>query len=745
MAFNISAWSIRQPIPPLVLTAAIVALGVVSFMKLPIARMPNIDVPVVSVIVAQFGAAPAELEAQVTKRIEDTVSSVAGVHHINSTIGDGISTTTISFRLETNTDRALNDVKDAVTRVRADLPAAIDEPRIQRVAIIGLPVFSYAAIAPGRSPEQLSWFVQEVVVPALQGLPGVARVERIGSVEREIRVGLDPIALQGLGLTPIDVSRQLRAANMDVAGGRTEIGSTTQTIRTIAGAKTLAELAATTIALPRGGELRLDDIGLITDTIAEPRSFARFNGIPVVGFSVLRSKGASVVALADAVAARVETIKAEHTDVDLKLIDTSVTYTVGNYDAAMHTLYEGAALAVVVVFLFLRDLRATIIAAITLPLSILPTFWVMDMIGFSLNMVTLLAITLSTGILVDDAIVEIENIVRHMRMGKSAYRAALEAADEIGLAVIAISLTIVAIFVPASFMSSVPGQFFKQFGITVALQVMFSLLCARLITPMLAAYFLKPHQGHEKPDGPTTRLYTRLLSWSVRYRFTTVAIGLLLFVASIAATRLLQSGFLPAMDTSRTLLAIELSPGSQLSDTEAVSDAISDRLRKRPEVASVFVDGGRVQPVALDVRKATFTINYVPPSKRSSTQRQLEQAISRDLADVPDVRHWILDDNGKRSVTFIVSGPDGDTVASVATELARQMRRLAVVSNVISTATLNRPELRIHPRGDLAVRLGVSTDRSVGDHPRLDHRGCRPRARKVRCRRPDGADPGASG
>jgi multidrug efflux pump subunit AcrB len=710
MAVNISAWSIRHPLPPLVMAAAVVALGFLSLSRLPITRMPNIDVPLISVTITQFGATPAELESQVTKKVEDAVSGVAGVHHINSVVSDGVSGTTIIFRLDTDTDRALNDVKDAVTRVRADLPRGIDEPMVQRVDIVGLPILTYAAIAPGKTPEQLSWFVEDVVVRALQGVRGVASVARIGNVEREIRVGLDPVRVQGVGLTSLDVSRQLRSSNADLAGGRAEIGARDQAIRTLAGAKTLTDLTATRIALPSGGEVRLDDLGLVTDSIAEPRTFARFNGEPVVGVSILRAKGASDVTVAQAVAARIETIKAAHPDVDLKLIDTSVTYTLGNYEAAMHTLYEGAALAVIVVFLFLRDLRATVIAAITLPLSILPAFWVMDVLGFSLNIVTLLAITLSTGILVDDAIVEIENIVRHIRMGKSPYQAAMEAADEIGLAVIAISLTIVAVFLPASFMPSIPGQFFKQFGITVSVQVLFSLLCARFVTPMLAAYFLRPHQRAERPDGYFTRHYTRAVTWSVRHRFITVIIGFVLFAASIYSLKLLPSGFLPASDTARSLLAIELPPGSQLADTEAATDTIVKRLRARPEVESVFVDGGRIPPFILEVRKAALTINYVPKSKRLLSQQQLETVISRELADIPDVRYWFLDENGKRNVTFLVTGEDRNTVANVASELAAQMRRLPSVTNVVSTASLNRPELRIYPRRDLAVRLGVSTE-----------------------------------
>jgi multidrug efflux pump subunit AcrB len=711
MALNVSAWSIRNPLPPIVATAAIIAIGLVSFQKLPITRMPNVDVPVIAVVITQFGASPAELESQVAKKVEDAVAGVEGAHHIDSIITDGISSTTIIFRLETDQDRALNDVKDAVTRIRLDLPRGIDDPMIQRVDIAGLPILTYAAIAPSKTPEQISWFVEDVVIRALQGLRGVASVERIGSVEREIRVGLDPVRLQGVGLTPLDVSRQLRGSNVDLAGGRAEIGARDQAIRTLAGAKTVAELAATRIALPTGGEVRLDDLGLVTDTVAERRTFARFNGAPVVGFSITRAKGASDVEVEDAVAARLEKIKAANPDIDLKLIDNSVTYTLGNYREAMHALYEGAALAIIVVFLFLRDVRATIIAALTLPISIIPSFWVLSALGFSLNVVSLLAIVLTTGILVDDAIVEIENIVRHIKMGKSPYQAALEAADEIGLAVIAISLTIVAVFLPASFMSSVPGQFFKQFGMTVSVQVLFSLLCARFITPMLAAYFLKPHQHGEKADGFVTRHYHQLLRWSVRHRFATIGVGLLVFVVTMWAAGSLATGFLPPFDTARSVLVVDLSPGSQLTDTQAVTDTIASRLRNRPEVESIFVDGGRVPPSTLEVRKATLTIRYVPASKRSLSQQQLEQAISRDLLNIPDIRYWFLDEtSGQRNIIFIVTGSDNATIANVGDELAGQMRRLSMVSNVVSMATLNRPELRIYPRRDLAVRLGITTE-----------------------------------
>lgn len=712
MALNISAWSIRNPLPSIVFSIILLVLGWVSFTKLAVTRLPSADIPVISVAVAQFGAAPSELESQVTKTIEDGVSGVEGVRHISSSITDGLSVTTIQFALETNTDRALNDIKDAVTRVRSNLPQNVNEPLIQRVDVIGLPIVTYAAISPGKTPEQLSYFVDDVVKRALQGVRGVAQVERIGGVEREILVSLDPDRLQAAGLTAVNVSQILRGTNVDLAGGRAEIGKNDQAIRTLAGAKTLNELAGTMIPLFGGGEVRLDDLGTVTDTIADRRTFARFSGEPVVALGIKRSKGASDVVVAAAVQKRIDALKVAYPDVDLKLIDTSVEFTKGNYEAAISTLFEGAILAVVVVLLFLRDIRATIIAAISLPLSIFPAFWAMDILGFSLNLVSFLAITLSTGILVDDAIVEIENIVRHMRMGKSPYRAALEAADEIGLAVIAISLTIIAIFAPASFMSGIAGQFFKQFGITVSVQVFFSLLAARFVTPVLAAYFLKDSHHDDPPPGRVLKGYTKLVTWSVRHYFITVLIGFGIFAASIWSITLLPQGFLPAQDTARSLLAMELPPGSQLAYTEKVTEEIVTRLRKRPEIKSVFVDGGRVPPGTLEVRRAALIINYTPKRDRDSahTQRLLELDISKELENVPDIRFWFLDENGLRAISLVVTGTDSNIVGNVANELATQMKRIPIIANVISETSLDRPELRIRPRAELAARLGVSTE-----------------------------------
>ena len=742
MALNISAWSIRNPLPSVVFSIILLVLGWVSFTKLAVTRLPSADIPVISVAVSQFGAAPAELESQVTKTIEDGVSGVEGVRHISSSITDGLSLTTIQFALETNTDRALNDVKDAVTRVRANLPQNVNEPLIQRVDVIGLPIVTYAAISPGKTPEQLSYFVDDVVKRALQGVRGVAQVERIGGVEREILVSLDPDRLQAAGLTAVNVSQSLRGTNVDLAGGRAEIGKNDQAIRTLAGAKTLNDLAGTMIPLFGGGEVRLDDLGTVTDTIADRRTFARFNGEPVVALGIKRSKGASDVVVAAAVQKRIDALKVAYPDVDLKLIDTSVEFTKGNYEAAISTLFEGAILAVIIVLLFLRDIRATIIAAISLPLSIFPAFWAMDILGFSLNLVSFLAITLSTGILVDDAIVEIENIVRHMRMGKSPYRAALEAADEIGLAVIAISLTIIAIFAPASFMSGIAGQFFKQFGITVSVQVFFSLLAARFVTPVLAAYFLKHHEHDDPPPGRAMHAYTRLVTWSVNHYFITVLIGFGIFAASIWSITLLPQGFLPAQDSARSLLAMELPPGTQLAFTEKVTEEIVARLRKRPEVKSVFVDGGRVPPGHFRgaPRRADHQLH--------AEDRAQDHPAPARARDRPGPRkrpgHPLLVPRRKRPARHLAGG-DGHRQ-----QHRQQRRQRARDADEADSDHLRRdfgdrarPSRTAHPAEGRSRRTARRFHREpVADHPRRHHRRRRPGAGEVRRRRPAGADPG---
>ncbi len=711
MRLNVSAWSIRTPIPAIVGFCVLMLLGLVSFRTMSITKFPNIDIPIVQVLITQSGAAPSELEAQVTKKVEDAVASLNGVWHIASQIGDGSSQTIIQFYVgSTDIDRALNDVKDKISKIRADLPRTINEPIVNRINIEGLPIVTYAASAPGMTVEQLSWFVDDTVARELQSLKGVGDVNRFGGVEREIRVSLDPQKLLALGVTAAQVNEQVRQDNVDLGGGRGEIAGQEQAIRTLAGANKLEELKSLPIALSGGRRVRLDNLGEVTDAAAEPRTFTRLFDQPIVAFAITRAKGASDVTVDSAVAEKLKKVEAQHPEVKFTKVDTQVDNELGNYHSTMETLIEGAVLAIIVVFIFLRDMRATLVTALALPLSVMPTFWAMQAVGFSLNLVSLLAITLVTGILVDDAIVEIENIVRHMRMGKSAYKASLEAADEIGLAVIAISLSIAAIFSPVSFMGGIAGQYFRQFGLTVAMAVMFSLLVARFITPVVAAYFMRAPRHEEHTDGAVMRFYTRLVRGSVRHRWITLLFGALIFAASLWSTRLLPSGFIPADDLARSLLAVELPPGSRLADTDRVTRDISDKLKAMPEVRSVMVFGGQILGGASEPRKASFVINFVHKSKRETSQKDLQTRISAFMANEPDVRFWFMKDNGQRDLQLIVAGPNIDQINDTANQIASEMRTLPMLENPISTAELDRPELQIAPRRQVAADLGVSTE-----------------------------------
>ena len=752
---NFSAWSIRNPVAPLLAFFLLLVLGIQSFFSLPITRFPNIDVPLVAVTVAQQGAAPAEMEGQITKEIEDAVAGLTGVKNVNSSVTDGISTTVVEFAMSVATDKAVQDTKDAIDQIRGDLPGDIEAPIVTRIDVEGQAIMVFAVSSPNMAMEELSWFVDDTITRALQGRPGVGRVSRYGGADREILIQLDPVKLDSLGITAQAVSAQLSQTNTNIGAGRLDMASGEQAIRTLGDQDTVEALAKATIALPSGRHVRLQDLGSVTDTFKELRSFSRFNGEQVVTFSVFRAKGASEISVAEVTNAALDKIRAAHPAVDITMVDDTVFYTYGNYEAALHTLLEGAILAVIVVLLFLRNWRATFISAVALPLSAIPTFWAMDMMGFSLNLVSFLALTLATGILVDDAIVEVENIARHIRMGKSPYRAAIEAADEIGLAVIATTLTIVAVFVPVSFMPGIPGQYFSQFGLTVAVSVLFSLLVARLITPMMAAYLMRSSDAeeHEQADGPIMRGYIWFInvstkSWKIpglplrfgNYYLTMVAALGLVFL-SVAALMSVPGSFIPPEDVSRVPLSIELPPGSTLEETDRTTEAIRSQIKDIEGVQGVFILGGSSPTGDIDVRRASVTVvlerldsgfrrkisdlgqqlpwiaPYLPVADargRIRPQSLIEAEIFERIAGIPDVRISKLNDRGARDISFsILSGNEADLNTAVQ-RLEEALSGEPLLAAVSTEGALPRPEVQISPRLEEAARLGITTQQIAG-------------------------------
>ncbi|OBZ92622.1 ABC transporter permease [Pararhizobium polonicum] len=739
---NFSAWSIRNPIAPILGFALLLFLGIQSFYALPITRFPNIDVPVVAITVVQNGASPSELEMQVTKEVEDAVASIAGVDEIQSTVTDGQSVTSVVFRIEKPTEEAVQDTKDAIDRIRSDLPADVDEPIVTKIDVEGQAIQTFSVSSPDMTLEELSWFVDDTVKRALQGQVGVGRIDRYGGSDREISVQLDPSKLDSFGITAPDVNNQLRSTNVDLGSGRGQIGGAEQTIRTLGDARNVAQLANTTIALPNGRFVKLSDLGSVTDTYEEPKSFSRFNGNASVTFAVFRSKGASEVSVAETVAKSLDTVRAAHPEVNIEMVDDSVYFTYGNYEAALHTLLEGSILAVIVVLLFLRNWRATLIAAVALPLSAIPTFWIMDIMGFSLNLVSFLALTLATGILVDDAIVEIENIARHIKMGKTPYRASLDAADEIGLAVIATSFTIIAVFVPVSFMPGIAGQYFIQFGLTVAFSVFFSLMVARLITPLMAAYLMRPEDGvddHHDNDGRLMKAYTRLVSattkrWYMRYATMLAAFAFL--AGSLFLMAQVPGSFMPPDDSSRVVLSVELPPNATLAETDATTSYIYNAIKDVDGVDSVFILGGASPKGDLELRRATVRVilgkidhsllktlvnkglggipligQYMPKMQmegRIRPQWDVEKDIFANLRGIPDVRITKLNDRGERELTFNFLSSNEEDLNQAVGLLEGKLRASPILANVSSEGALPRPELQIRPRKDQIARLGIT-------------------------------------
>ncbi|WP_340265581.1 efflux RND transporter permease subunit [Sphingobium mellinum] len=722
---NISAWAIRNPVSPIVLFAGLVLAGILSFGRMDVNQQPDISFPVAQVLVMQPGAAPSELETQVTQRVEAAVRGLSGVDEISSVVSEGQSLTTVQFEIGTPVDRAVNDVKNAVDQIRSDLPEGILEPQVSRLDIDGMPIAYFSAEATDMTLEQLSWYVDNTVAKRLLAIPGMAAVKRGGGVSREIRVILDPARLQSHGITAAQVNQQLQQVNLNAAGGRTEIAGAEQAIRVVGNARDAHALGETQIAIPGGRTVKLADLADVRDMYSEQRSLSVMNGRQVTSFNLAKAKGASDVTVFDQAKKVLDQLGKENPKVRYKELFTSVDYTKSQYHSALAAMVEGAVLAVVVVFLFLRDWRATLISALAIPLSAIPTFWFMDMMGFTLNITSLLALSLVAGVLVDDAIVEIENIVRHMRMGKTAYQAAIDAADEIGLAVLATTMAIVAVFLPVGLMPGLTGQFFRQFGLTVVVAVLISLAVARLITPMVAAYFLKAHGEESHGEGRLMDRYMAVLHWSLDerkararralggrnrltawvydHRIWTMGLGVLAFVATIAAFGTLPMTFQPTTDTDYSLVKVETVPGSTLEQTTAITRRVADMLSADSQI---------VEAAFADINPTDAKIYLTLRKDRPISSVDWERSMAPRFQQVADARvNFQSQSNGGqgRDINIMLGSDNAALLEQVGNKLITEMASIREIRAPRLQGDLRRPEIVIKPRFDLAAHLGVTT------------------------------------
>ncbi|MBK8738322.1 MAG: efflux RND transporter permease subunit [Betaproteobacteria bacterium] len=725
---NFSALSIKNPIPAIMLFALLTLAGLLAYRSNAVQDFPDIELPIVTVSAALSGAAPAQLETEVARKIEDSVATLQGVKNVYTKVLDGQVTVTVEFILEKPIAEAVNDVRDAVARVRADLPGELRDPSVTKASTAGRVVLTFVAAPAAGSKldeQDLSWFVDNAVAKRLLSVPGVGAVKRMGGVTREVRIELDAAKMAALNVAAIDVSRRLRLVQQEAPGGRGDVSGAEQSVRTIATVSTAAELGRLDLPLADGRHIRLDQVARIIDGVAEQRAIATQDGRQVVGFEVFRTKGAGEVDVANGARAAVAELQAAHPNIVLTQVIDNAQPVEENFAGSMELLYEGALLAVLVVWWFLRDWRATLVAATALPLSVIPAFLGLSYFGYTLNTVTLLSLALVVGVLVDDAIVEIENISRHLRMGKTPLQAATEAADEIGMAVIATTFALVAVFLPTAFMGGVPGLFFKQFGWTAVLAILTSLVVARLLTPMMAAYLLKPTKKREQEDGWIMRRYMVAMRWCLTHRHLTAIASVILFAGSIALVPLLPTAFVPPADRGQTQINLELPPGSTLAETRAVAERARLAAMQVKGITGIFssIGGGSsgdafAPGAAAEARRAVLTLTTVHRTDRSESMQELETQIRARLADIPGARFNVGPADTGVKMQLVLRSEDPVALTASAQRVERELRTLQGVGNVSSSASLVRPEIIVRPDFARAADLGV-TAAAIGETVRV--------------------------
>lgn len=743
---NISAFFIRNPIPGILLFILLSFAGIFGFSQTTVKLFPDIDIPIIVVTVPMPGGSPQQLENEVARKIEDKLASLEGLKHITTTLVDNAATIIAEFVIEKPVQEAQDDVRSAVNEVRGDFPAAAESPIVTQLSINEQPLFIYSISSTALDAVDLSWYVENDLTKALLGIKGVGSVTRIGGVVREVHVELDPNALQAYQTTATEVSNQLRLMQQNFSGGEAELSGLKQPIRTIAAVQDIADLNDLRIPLSNGQIVKLDDIAVISDTFKAQTSKALLNGKEGVAFIIQRSKGYGDIDVGNAVRQQLDDIRAKHPHLTITEVFETMSMVEQDFNGAMTMLAEGAALAVFVVLLFLggarptiffalalgvayyvfhsikadwviyavigiillpvvvffNRFRATLVAAMALPLSILPAFAGMYFMDLSINMMVTLALSLVVGILVDDAIVEVENIDRHMHMGRTPLQAAISATDEIGVAVIAITTTLIAVFLPTAFMPGIPGKFFYQFGVTASLAIFSSLLVARIITPILAAYMMRPFK--ENLHEPFwMKPYLWCAKQAIKWRWLTLLSALGFFFASMTTLQQLAGDFIPPNDASFTMINIELPPGDQLHKTESVAEQVRHAIDDIPHIKKIFsYIGGR------DIRKATLYLTFAKRGDRP-LKRTIENDIRQRLEQVPGARFSVSSGGNGERYEMILSSSNADDLDQAANAIIEDLRTVKGLGSITNTAGLSRQELIVSPDYTQAAERGVSS------------------------------------
>jgi len=729
--------SIERPVFATMMILALIVLGLFSYTKLNIDQYPDVDIPAVTVTTVLPGAGPEQIETDVTKKIEDAVNTIGGIDHITSTSQEGVSLVVIQFKLEVDGKQAAQEVREKISAIMASLPTDVKDPVILRYDPASAPIMTLT-ISGDRSEKEITTYVKDVIKKRLENVNGVGKVDLVGGAEREIQVEIDAARLQSYNLSIQEVNQAIAMANVEVPAGNLISGPRQLLLRTMGKYQNVDDFRRVVVATPGGKVVRLSDVATVTDGVKERLSLTRVNGARAVGLNIQKQSGGNTVRVADALKAAITKAEAELPS-DLKILvarDNSIHIRDSVNDVVFDILYGGL-LAVIVVYLFLANMRPTIISAIALPTSIIASFIVMFALDFTLNMMSLMALSLAVGLLIDDAIVVIENIYRHMHEGETAFEAAKSATAEIGLAVMATTFTVVAVFVPVAFMPGIVGRFFYQFGITVSVSVLVSLFVAFTLTPMLSSRWLKKEDEELTNDGSLLRRglyyfnhffeilsdkYKSAITWSLAHRKTVLFASLGLFFASFYLMRFLGSAFFPSSDQGEFNVTVNAAPGSSLEQTSAICLQIEDAVKRHPEVTTTLTTiGAGNDPVT----KATVLVKVVKKHERHVTLEQMMALLRSELKNIPGANIGFQmaqgPGGGAKPLIMSVRGEDLSTLNVLANKVERIMRSTPNVVDVENSLEISKPEVRIRIDRDKASDLGIyvgliaSTLRSMVD------------------------------
>ncbi|MDT7857359.1 efflux RND transporter permease subunit [Rubrivirga sp. S365] len=732
---GLSGVAIRRPVFTSMIMLGLIVLGLFSLRNLPIDQFPDVEIPVVTVTTVYPGASPETIEREVSERLEQAFNPVEGVDGITSISLEGVSQIIVEFDLDRSSDDAANDIRSKIATVRADLPADIEEPLVQTFDPSAQPIVSLAVSSTALPIQDLTSLADEDIRRQLEAVPGVGEVQVAGGLAREIRVNVDPARLQAQGVSVNEVIGALQAQNLEVPAGRVERGTAEQLVRVVGRIEEPDEFNDIVVANRGGTPIRLGDVATVRDATEEERSVALVNGERAVALNILKVSGSNTVDVAEGVRETVAEIQAAlPAQTELQVIrDNSVTIEHSVND----TLFElvlGGILTVVIVMLFLNDGKATVITALALPVSVIAAFILMGVLGFTLNIISLLALSLSIGILIDDAIVVIENVVRHREMGKGYFEAAADGTKEIFLAVMATTLSIVAVFVPVAFMGGIVGRFFYQFGLTVAFAVLVSLFVAFTLTPMMAAHWgVDPHVegGHGAPSkNPLKRAisafnrwfdrtalrYHGIIEWALRHRKTTVLGATALFVGSLFLFPLIGGSFLPPQDQSQFVVQFETPDGSSLTYTRDKAEQVSRALRSLDGVDYTYTTVGAGQTGT--VTSGEVFVSLVGTGERDRTQQEVQAAARETLAPLFGVTTSVLDAGGiggaVAPLAVEVRGPDVEGLQELAQAVEAEVAALPEVVDVQNSLGQPRPEFRIAVNRNVANELGLTVGGVAG-------------------------------